>query len=73
CSWARPAAQTSSMVFGGPDLDEMYVTTAGLNNCLMLAPEGYDPAKVNVGGALYRFRPGVRGKLKYRSRVRRSG
>jgi sugar lactone lactonase YvrE len=67
---ATPAAQTSSMVFGGPDLDELYVTTAGLNNCLMLAPEGYDPGKVNVGGALYRFRPGVRGKLKYRSRVK---
>ncbi len=65
-----PAAQTSSLVFGGPDLDEIYVTTAALNNCLMLAPEGYDPARAFVGGPLYRFRAGIRGKLKFRSRVR---
>lgn len=64
-----PAKQTSSMVFGGPELDELYVTTAAMNNCLMLAPEGYDPGKGLVGGALYRVRPGVRGKLKYRARI----
>lgn len=64
-----PAAQTSSLTFGGPDLDEVYVTTAAMNNCLMLAPEGYDPEKVFVGGPLYRFRPGIQGKLKFRSRV----
>ena len=67
-----PAAQTSSLTFGGPDLDEIYVTTAAMNNCLMLAPEGYDPEKVFVGGPLYRFRTGIRGQLKYRSRVRKS-
>ena len=66
-----PAAQTSSLTFGGPDLDEIYVTTAAMNNCLMLAPEGYDPEKVFVGGPLYRFRAGIRGQVKYRSRVRR--
>jgi len=66
------AAQTSSMVFGGPDLDELYVATAAMNNCLMLAPDGYDPARVFVGGPLYRLRPGVRGRLKFRSRVRKN-
>lgn len=65
-----PAAQTSSLAFGGPELDEVYVTSAGLSNCLMLAPHGYDPTKVFAGGPLYRFRPGIRGKLKFRSRVR---
>lgn len=64
-----PARQTSSMVFGGPDLDELYVTTAAMNNCLMLAPNGYDPSKVFVGGPLYRLCPGIHGKLKFRSRV----
>ena len=68
-----PASQTSSLVFGGPDLEEIYVTTAALNNCLMLAPEGYDPNRVLVGGALYRMRPGIQGKLKFRSRVRAPG
>lgn len=65
-----PASQTSSLAFGGPDLDEVYVTSAAMSNGLILAPEGYDPAKVFVGGPLYRFRPGIRGKLKFRSRVR---
>lgn len=67
-----PAAQTSSLAFGGSDLDEIYVTTAGLPGSLVLAPEGYDPAKVFSGGPLYRFRAGIRGQLKHRSRVRAS-
>lgn len=66
-----PAAQTSSLVFGGPALDEIYVTSAAMSNCLMLAPQGYDPAKVFTGGPLYRFRAGIQGKLKFRSRVRK--
>jgi len=66
-----PAKQTSSLAFGGPELDEIYVTTAAMNNCLMLAPEGYDPSRVLVGGALYRFKAGIRGKVKFRSRVRK--
>jgi D-xylonolactonase len=64
-----PAAQTSSLAFGGPDLDEIYVTSAALNNCLMLAPAGYDPATVFVGGSLYRLFAGIQGKLKFRSNV----
>jgi sugar lactone lactonase YvrE len=65
-----PAAQISSLTFGGPDLDEIYVTSAALNNCLMLAPQGYSPDRVFVGGPLYRMRLGIQGKLKFRSRVR---
>ena len=67
---AIPAAQTSSLTFGGPDLDEIYVTSAAMSNCLMLAPQGYDAAKVFTGGPLYRLRTGIQGKLKFRSRVR---
>lgn len=65
-----PAAQTSSLVFGGPDLDEIYVTSAAMSDGLILAPEGYNPNKVFLGGPLFRFRPGIRGKLKFRSNVR---
>jgi sugar lactone lactonase YvrE len=64
-----PAAQTSSVAFGGPELDEMYVTSAALTNALMLAPGGYDPASVFVGGPLYRLRPGIRGMGKFRSKI----
>lgn len=64
-----PAMQTSSLAFGGPDLDELYITSAALHNCLMLAPEGYKPENVFPGGPLYRCRPGVQGRLKHRSAI----
>ncbi|HEX4309993.1 MAG TPA: SMP-30/gluconolactonase/LRE family protein [Acidobacteriaceae bacterium] len=64
-----PASQTSALTFGGPDLDEIYVTSAAQSNALVLAPAGYDPAAVFVGGPLYRLRLGIQGRLKYRSHV----
>jgi D-xylonolactonase len=67
-----PASQTSSLAFGGPALDEIYVTSAGLSNALVLAPVGYDPARVFVGGPVYRFRCGIQGQLKFRSNISRS-
>ncbi|HEX4008017.1 MAG TPA: SMP-30/gluconolactonase/LRE family protein [Acidobacteriaceae bacterium] len=67
-----PAAQTSSLAFGGPDLDEIYVTSAAQSNALVLAPHGYDPAAVFNGGPLYRLHAGIQGRLKYRSRIRAS-
>jgi sugar lactone lactonase YvrE len=65
-----PAAQTSSLAFGGPELDEIYVTSAARSNALVLAPAGYDPASVFVGGPLYRFRAGIHGRTKYRSQIK---
>lgn len=64
-----PAKQTSSVAFGGPELDEMYVTSAALSNAVVLAPEGYDAASEFLGGPLYRVRAGVRGQLKFRSNI----
>jgi D-xylonolactonase len=64
-----PASQTSSLCFGGPDLNEIYVTSAARGNALVLAPEGYDPARTFLGGPLYRFRAGIPGQLKYRSSI----
>lgn len=65
-----PAAQTSSLAFGGPDLDTIFVTSASLSNMLAEAPPGYDPNKVFVGGPLYRMRAEVQGRKEYRSRIR---
>jgi len=65
-----PATQTSSLAFGGPDLDTIFVTSAGLSNMLAEAPRGYDPDKVLVGGRLYRMRSDVQGRREYRSRIR---
>ncbi len=65
-----PAAQTSSLAFGGPDLNEMFITSAAASNALSLAPPGYDPEKVYVGGPLYHLISDIRGKNEFRSRVR---
>ena len=55
-----PAKKVSSIVFGGPELDDAYVTTAG----------GQDRANEGPGaGALFRIRLGVRGVPEFRSRV----
>jgi D-xylonolactonase len=55
-----PAKKVSSIAFGGPDLDDAYVTIAG----------GDDRANEGPGaGALFRVRLGVRGVPEFRSRI----
>jgi sugar lactone lactonase YvrE len=51
-----PAAHVSSVAFGGPDLDELYVTTA------WHMVEEADRAAQPHAGSLFRCRPGVRGR-----------
>jgi sugar lactone lactonase YvrE len=65
-----PATQTASLAFGGPDLDVIFVTSAAKNNMLEMAPPGYDPNKVFVGGRLYKMRSDIQGRKEYRSRIR---
>jgi D-xylonolactonase len=55
-----PAKAVSSVTFGGENLDEMYVTTAGGQNKAQNGPGA---------GALYRLRLGTRGAPEYFSRV----
>ncbi|MCC7207849.1 MAG: SMP-30/gluconolactonase/LRE family protein [Anaerolineae bacterium] len=55
-----PAKKVTSLIFGGEDYRDLYVTTAG----------GDDPAQNGPNaGALFRLRPGVQGKPEYLSRV----
>jgi D-xylonolactonase len=68
-----PATQTSSLAFGGPELGVIFITSAGLSNMLDMAPAGYDPNKVYVGGRLYQMKAGVQGKKEFRSRVQLRG
>ncbi len=51
-----PAAQATCVAFGGPDLDELYVTTGREH----FPPEGR-PDQPHAGG-VFRCRPGVRGR-----------
>ncbi len=60
-----PAIQTSSMAFGGPELDELYITTAAEAWPSDLAPEAYSAEAKGQGGGLYRLKAGVRGKAEY--------
>ena len=64
-----PATQTSSLTFGGPELNEVFITSAAASNALSLAPLGYEPEKVFVGGPLYQMPTDIQGKLDYRSRI----
>lgn len=57
---AFPAKKVSSVVFGGPDYRDMYVTTAG----------GNDKAANGPGaGGLFRLRLGIQGVPEYLSRI----
>jgi D-xylonolactonase len=64
-----PATQTSSLAFGGPDLDVIFVTSAAKSNMLETAPLGYNPDKVFVGGRIYKMQSDVQGRKEHRSRV----
>ena len=60
-----PYKQTSSLIFGGPDLDEIFVTTAFNSWRGPYTPPGYDFDK-NIGGPLLRVRgTGIRGRLEH--------
>jgi D-xylonolactonase len=56
-----PTKKVSSVIFGGPDYTDMYVTTAG----------GHDKHENGeTAGALYRLRLGVQGLPEFASRIR---
>ncbi len=57
---AFPAKKVSSVIFGGPDYTDMYVTTAGGDKKETDGPGA---------GALFRLRLGIRGVPDFRSRV----
>lgn len=48
-----PCGRVTACAFGGDDLDELFITTSRLG-----LPDGADPS----GGALFRCKPGVRGR-----------
>ena len=56
-----PAKKVSSVIFGGPDYKDMYVTTAGGND---------KQENGATAGALYRLRLGIQGLPEFPSRIR---
>lgn len=66
---AFPAKQTSAVTFGGPDLDEIFVTSAAESEAMPIMPPGYDWQHGLFGGELYREKVGIRGKPEHRTAI----
>ena len=64
-----PAAQTSSVTFGGPEFRDMFVTSAAVTDSLSIAPTGYDPTGRFIGGPVYHLVPGFKGREEFAANV----
>ena len=63
-----PVAQTSSVMFGGPDLNEIYVTSAAIEWQSPIAPAGHDFTAPR-GGPLFRIKQEIRGRPENLARI----
>jgi len=67
---ALPVSQVASLAFGGPDLADLFITTAADTWRSPLAPPGYDFHRALHGGGLYRVRlEDVKGLPGHRARI----
>lgn len=66
---AMPVKQVSSLAFGGPNLTDLYITTAGAHWPSKLMPPGYEVSDSNVGGSFYRLRLDIRGKVEHQANL----
>lgn len=64
---AFPVKQVSSVMFGGKDLCDLYVTSAGEYWPSKLEPKKFDK-NAQMGGALYRIKLDIKGKQEFYSR-----
>ena len=69
---AVPAKQTSALAFGGPDLTDIFVTSAHRSDALPLAPPNYDSHCGYIGGKLFQGNLAIAGKPEFRCRIRGS-
>ncbi len=59
-----PFTQPASLIFGGIDLDEIFVTSAAADWQTPLAPRGHDYLKPH-GGSVYRIKQDIQGKREF--------
>ncbi|MGB8479566.1 MAG: SMP-30/gluconolactonase/LRE family protein [Acidobacteriaceae bacterium] len=64
-----PASQTSSLAFGGPDLTDIFITSARMGDALSLAPINYLPENGNTGGQIYHVDLGICGREEYEAKI----
>ncbi len=61
-----PARQTTSLIFGGDNFEDIYITTAAKPAWLHMIPKDYDYDDVtNLGGSVYLCNLGIKGKPEY--------
>ena len=65
-----PAKQTSSLAFGGPELTDIFITSAGKSEAMPIMPPGYDANTGYFGGALYHINLGIPGKAEFLANIR---
>jgi len=65
---AVPCKQPTSLAFGGKDLNELYITSAGLEWKTPYAPDGHDYGAAK-GGGLYRIKTDFVGKEEFPAAV----
>jgi D-xylonolactonase len=64
-----PAKQTSSLAFGGPELTDIFITSAARSEPMPVMPPGYDPDSGHFGGELYHLNLGIAGRPEHRARI----
>jgi D-xylonolactonase len=62
-----PAKQISSLTFGGPELTDIFVTSAATSEPMPAMPPGYDPQTGYFGGALFHINVGIAGKQEFKT------
>ncbi len=64
-----PATQVTSLAFGGPEMEDIFVTSASVPDALQVAPAGYSATANYSGGKLFHLNLGIRGREEYRTRI----
>jgi sugar lactone lactonase YvrE len=62
---AVPAKQTSSVAFGGPQLTDLFITSAAQSERMPVMPPGYDPDTGPFGGPIYHVPLGIAGQVQH--------
>ena len=70
---STPAKQTSCVTFGGPDLTDLFITSAAKSEPMPIMPPGYDPDQGFFGGPLYRVRLDIVGQVQAQANIKKPG
>lgn len=64
-----PAKQTSAIAFGGDDMTDMFITSAGRSERLPIMPSGYCADSGYFGGRLYHLNLNIQGKPEFKTAI----